>query len=49
MELFLLLVPAIFIPVGLSIAGIWWLLSDSNDEEYESDEDSAEADDFDGL
>ena len=48
MELFLLLVPAIFIPVGLSIAGIWWLLNNSDDDQYDS-EDSSDIDDMGGF
>jgi len=39
MELFLLLIPAIILPVGLSIAGIWWLLgSEDEEDDYEAEE-----------
>ena len=39
MELFLLLIPAVVIPLGLTAAGLWWLLSggeedDEDDGEY---------------
>ncbi len=47
MELFLLLIPAIILPVGLSIAGIWWLLGGDDEEDQDivmNDED----DEFDG-
>ena len=38
MELLLLLIPAVFLPIGLSIAGIWWLLSeDDTDESLDDD------------
>lgn len=43
MELFLLLIPAVFLPVGLSIAGIWWLFS-ANDLENEDSMDDDWAD-----
>lgn len=43
MELFLLLIPAVFLPVGLSIVGIWWLFSD-NDAEAEDSTDNDWAD-----
>lgn len=42
MELFLLFIPAIILPIGLSLAGIWWLMSDqeSGDEDYDDDIDA---------
>lgn len=33
MELFLLLIPAVILPIGLSLAGIWWLFSEDRGEE----------------
>ncbi|MGI9318447.1 MAG: hypothetical protein ACR2QW_14045 [bacterium] len=40
MELFLLLIPAVFLPIGLSIVSIWWLLSedDTDSDEVIDDE-----------
>lgn len=42
MELFLLLIPAIFLPIGLSVVGIWWILSEDDADE------SLDDDGFDG-
>ncbi|MGB5705199.1 MAG: hypothetical protein WBM41_00095 [Arenicellales bacterium] len=39
MELFLLLIPAVFLPVGLSIVGIWWLFSKNDAKAEESTND----------
>jgi len=44
MELFLLLIPAVFLPIALSVVGIWWLLSEDNSDMDESMDD----DGFDG-
>ena len=33
MELFLLLVPAVIVPVGLSLAGIWWLMAEGDEDD----------------
>ena len=44
MELFLLFIPAVIIPVGLSVAGIWWLLGSGE----ENDDYTEDADDMDG-
>ncbi|MEJ2177861.1 MAG: hypothetical protein P8Y12_07895 [Gammaproteobacteria bacterium] len=44
MELFLLLIPAVFLPITLSVIGIWWLLSEGNSDRDESMDD----DGFDG-
>ena len=47
MELFLLLVPALIIPIGISLAGILWLLSDdAGAEESEEYEDEFDGDGF---
>jgi len=43
MELFLLFVPAIILPIGLTLAGLWWLMSEDNGE---GDEQDYEEDDF---
>ena len=39
MELFLLLIPAVVLPVGLSIAGIWWLLASEDEEDEQAEDD----------
>ena len=47
MELFLLLLPAVIIPIGISLAGIWWLLSDDGDTEQGDEfEDEYDGDGF---
>ncbi len=44
MELFLLLVPAVFLPIGLSVVAIWWLLSeDDTDMDESMDDDGFDA------
>ena len=42
MELFLLLVPAVIVPLGLSIAGLWWLLSSDGEENYDENYDDVD-------
>jgi hypothetical protein len=39
MELFLLFIPAIVLPIGLSLAGLWWLMSEDNGDEQDFEED----------
>lgn len=33
MELFVLLIPAVILPIGLSLAGIWWLMTENDEED----------------
>ena len=47
MELFLLLLPAVVLPIGLSLAGLWWLFSGGDDGDgWTEDEDDIAGDDF---
>ncbi len=41
MELFMLLIPAVVLPIGLSLAGIWWLMTedDEGDADYDGSDD----------
>ena len=43
MELLLLFIPAIILPIGLTLAGLWWLMSDGDGD---GDEQDADHDDF---
>ena len=37
MELILLLIPAVVLPIGLSLAGLWWLFSNGDDDDDDVD------------
>ena len=46
MELFLLLLPAVVLPIGLSLAGLWWLFSGDEEDEWGEDEDDFSGGEF---